>query len=154
MAKNANFQVQLKKGMVLENIAVDYLLNYYLGYLIIPTHDFKTGKGKGPRMLRKNHKDVIFPDLMMVGAISKDSILVEVKRKKRTFGLAGHHHKKFAAIEKYKVQDYRRCANLLQADLYFVIGIDSTRELYYVKDTKHVVHTFTNNYSRRENYCL
>jgi len=154
MAKDPNFTEQLKKGMVLEDIAVDHLLDNNPGSLVIPTHDFKTGKGKGPRMLRKGHKDVIFPDLMMVEAMSKAVTLIEVKRKKKTLGLPGHHGKEFAAVEKYKVQDYRKCANLLGADLYFIIGIDSSGELHYVKDSNHVIHNFNNQYSRCDNYCI
>lgn len=154
MAKNSNFTAMLQKGMMLEDITVNYLIDAYPDYNIIPTHDFKTGSGKGPRILRKGKKDVILPDIMMVHWNTRHTMLVEVKRKKKTFGLPGHGTTKFAGVEEYKVQDYRHAANIMNADLYFAVGIDTTHDLHMIPDQHFHIHNFNNQYSRVDTCCI
>ena len=148
------FTKMLQKGMVLEDIAVKYLVKAYPGYCIIPTHDFKTSSGKGPRILRHKQPDVTLPDIMMVDPISKHMILVEVKRKKKPVLLPDHGMKRYAAVEAYKVKDYREAATFMDADLFFIIGIDSSKQLHMVADQTFHIHNFNNQYSRCDNCCI
>ena len=140
--------------MMLEDITVNYLIDAYPEYNIIPTHDFKTGSGKGPRILRKGKKDVILPDIMMVHWMSRHTMLVEVKRKKKTFGLPGQHGLEFAGVEEYKIHDYRHAANIMNADLFFMVGIDNTHDLHLIPDQTFITHNFNNQYSRADNCCI
>ena len=154
MAKNSNFNTQLKKGMVMEDIALDYLLDAYPDHYIIPTHDFKTGAGKGPRILQQNRKDIILPDIMMIHYMSKETMLVEVKRKKKTFCLPDKGTARFAGVEEYKIQDYRQSAIIMNADLFYIVGDDSKGELHMIDDQSFHIHNFNNQYSRCDTCCI
>jgi hypothetical protein len=140
--------------MAFEDIVTDHLVANMPDHWILPTHDFKVTGSGGPRMQRDGKKDIIMPDYMMIKAISKEMTLVEAKCKKKPFSLVGFNNQRFIGIEEYKVQDYRHAANLLNADLLFVVGDESTREMHMIKDQKFHIHNFNNKFSSVNTCCL
>ena len=140
--------------MKLEDIVIKKLVALCPDHYVLPTHDFKLQGGKGPRFLRNGNPDVIVPDALLVKVLSREMTFIEIKRKKKPFSITGHKGKQYVGIEDYKMQDYRKSANIVGADLAFVVGVDLTRTLYLIQDQKFHIHNFNNQYSTCDTCCL
>lgn len=147
------FKANLAKGMKFEDRVTGLLKIHYPISYILPTHDFKTGNYCGPRLLSANNPDITFPDFLVVGSTSK-SILVEAKLKRKTFRLPGNALTEYVGIDESKVNDYRRAAGIMNADLVFAVGIETTKKVYLIQDRQFVLHQFNNSYARGKTCCL
>jgi len=155
---NEQFVKNLKKGMKFEDRVLQLLMTHFNNTWVVPTHNFKTSVSKGPRMFHPQHKDIILPDFLFIAnptLPNKTLILCEAKLKKQTFRLKGHGVRQFVAIEKWKVEDYRKAAKIFDAHLSFIIGIENKNEIHYINDSHNfVVHNFNNKYSKCDNCCI
>jgi hypothetical protein len=92
--------------------------------------------------------DFYCPDFDITGA------LIEAKLKKKSLGIPGQGIAEFVCIDKSKVLDYRVCCAYLRTKLFFVVGLESTKEVYLIPDQDFIEYTWNNKYSQGPSICL
>lgn len=149
MNTQKQFNANLRIGEDFEvRYAQPMLIQYYSDCWVTPTHNFKISDGQaaGPRMHRADHKSLILPDFLVIGATDPtEKVFVEAKWKKQPFALVGGS--RYFAIEDYKCKDYEESAKIFGAKLLYLIGCEENRTLYMYNHDDFIFHTFTNRFT-------